>query len=57
MKLYEFIKMLSVSVINFHSNLQNLGMNNEDNSKKRWMEIFLAWMEWETDMHSEYWEE
>jgi hypothetical protein len=56
MTLLGFIKKMSIGIINFHSNLNKLGIRDDsDGSKEYWMKLFLAWMEWETDVHDLYW--
>ena len=40
--------------------LFNFGVNVNDGKEKtatEWMEMFLRWSEWKTDMHNEYWRE
>jgi len=37
----------------FAKNMENLKHGIE--TKKEWMEMFLRWCEWGTDMEDEYW--
>ncbi len=54
MTLAQFVKRLMINLLNFEINMRNL---NETREKplETWMEWFLRWAEWETDMHDEYW--
>ena len=51
----EFWKNLLHDVNTFRANMHKLHANPK--TRREWMQAFLAWMEWETDMMEEYWEE
>ena len=38
----------------FYQNLIKLDYP-EDRTKDQWMDLFLRWAEWKTDMHERYW--
>lgn len=31
------------------------GYKLQERTEEEWMELFLKWLEWGTDMHEEYW--
>lgn len=41
--------------INLHNQPGEFSLANH--SRETWMKAFLNWMEWNTDMHIEYWRE
>ena len=55
MTLVEFTVWLIGEVTKFLVNLSKNGF--QPMSRKEWFKTFLAWMEWETEMHDEYWPE
>lgn len=51
----EFCNMLTYSIDEFQENMKKQGYT-EQNTDTEWMEMFLRWMEWQTDVHEWYWE-
>lgn len=47
-----FCNELARDIENFKINLKDSSM-----SRSEWMKTFLDWVEWETDVHEEYWED
>ncbi|KKN14376.1 hypothetical protein LCGC14_0996810 [marine sediment metagenome] len=56
MTLKEFINRMMTDLLNFDINMENLN-HTSPMPPKKWMELYLAWTEWETDMQQEYWPE
>ena len=60
MRLHKFTELIKNDVTTFGKNmakLQGQGLAVEECSKEEWMSSFLAWLEYETDMHAVYWAE
>jgi len=57
MELDSFVRMISKSTISFHHNMINLELAEKKKTKEEWMDMYIRWMEWKTDMHKEYWGE
>lgn len=61
MDVHEFCSMLGNDIKNFEKNMlseiDNPKIQEWHNSldQEGWMDAFLRWMEWKTDMHDEYW--
>lgn len=53
MTLNEFIDMNISNLNTFKNNMNSLHLN--DKSKGEWMETYLAWLEWTTDLHDAFW--
>ena len=60
MKLDDFVWLIKDNVATYGENmkeLQHKGQCTVELDKEDWMRSFLAWLEYETDMHSVYWAE
>ena len=60
MKLDDFVWLIKDSVATYGENMKELQHRNQcvmELSKEEWMSSFLAWLEYETDMHAVYWAE
>lgn len=55
MKIENFTVQMREAVRNFGINMANLEGRNTERTPDEWMEMFLRWSEWQTDMHDEYW--
>lgn len=55
MKIEHFVVDLREQVRMFGINLTNLEGRHSERTPEEWMEMFLRWSEWQTDMHDEYW--
>jgi hypothetical protein len=53
MNLHEFAQFLRGNVDNFEKNLKN--MPDLHVWKEDWMQTFLNWAEWQTEVHELYW--
>jgi len=56
MTLTDFVKHTKEDLNNFQANLSELPERSEF-SRAKWMQWFLDWLEWKTEMHEEYWGE
>ena len=52
--LSRFIGELEEMGDDFYHNLTNLGDTTRQ-TKEKWMEMFLRWAEWKTEVHDEHW--
>ncbi len=55
MKVNTFVERLVVDAENFGTNMVNLDEYGVERTRGEWMEWFLRWAEWKTEMHREYW--
>lgn len=55
MNIEAFVVDLRENVRQFGVNLNNLEGRYTERTREEWMEMFLRWAEWQTDMHEEYW--
>jgi hypothetical protein len=53
MTLREFIDWIVKQIATFAVNLSKVA--DKPQSRKAWMQTFLDWMEWGTEMQDEYW--
>lgn len=56
MTLKDFVRKVMTNLLNFEINMRNLKFE-ETLTARGWMEMFLSWSEWETEMHDDYWPE
>lgn len=55
-RLSEFVLYMIKKIVQFEMNLMKQHRETL-NTPAKWMRWFLNWMEWETEMHEEYWGE
>jgi len=52
----DFFLLMENNINAFKENMKNVHLK-EMKSDEAWMETFLRWCEWKTDMHDAYWGE
>ncbi len=59
MKLKNFVTCMQQDLSMFQKNIETATktawLARTDRTNEEWMDCFLRWMEWHTDMHDSYW--